>query len=153
MGIVTTADWGIQDFASIRAIFGGRTFEGFNSVKYSSELSSKLVYGSNRRPIRKTLGQLKCSCNVEFHLEEFERFKKDVLGGKGFMTKTFNLVVQWSIPGSDIFTDTIYGCSIIKLESGGQGGSDEILRSPELLPMGILWNGDDPLGEALQAAA
>lgn len=144
----------MYDFQSIDLDFGeGRVFSAVKEIKYAQELSRKLVYGTGPKPIGKTLGQSKPSASAVFYRAEFERFKKDVMGGSGFARRRFQGIVKYSIPGEDIITDTLESCSLTKLAGGGASGDDPSEISFDLMPMNILWNGDDMVDVDVQAAA
>lgn len=141
------------DFQAIELTAGKSVFAAVKEVKYSGELSRKLVYGTGRKPIGKTGGQAKFTASAVFYRSEFERFVKDELGGSGFALKSFSVTVQWSVPGADIVTDSLIGCSLTKLETGGSSGDDPTEVSFDLMPMNILFNGNDLVDTEVLAAA
>lgn len=73
--------------------------------------------------------------------------------GKGFMEKSFDIVVSYQEEGMPLVTNTIRGCRIKKSDGGSAAGNDANMVGVDLDPWYILWNGVEPLSSMLKGLA
>lgn len=137
----------MYDFASLEANLDGVNY-ALKELKYESEMDGAgIVYGNSRRPVGRTLGRVKATASMVMYMAQANNFIAAL--GPGFMTRIFAVVAKFSVPGSDIVIDTVLGCRVTKVGGGGSEGGDALTREFTLQPMAVLYNGYDPLGEAL----
>lgn len=141
----------MYDWNSLEIHTGGVIYPGIKEVKYDDELSAALQYGQGARPIGRTLGTRKLTASIVMYAYARKAFLAAL--GQGFMRKIFAIVVKASVPGSDLIVDTLQRCRIIKISGGASRGDDPLECPMDILPMGILWNGLDPLGDPYSNAA
>jgi hypothetical protein len=147
MGMIISAEDPMFDFASLEASFDAIDYT-IKELKYDGELDgANIIFANSRRPIGRTLGREKCTGSMTMYLAEANRFLRAL--GPGFKLRTFPVVSKFSVPGVDIAVDTLIACRITKVSGGGSEGGDPMVREFTLQPTAILWNGLDPLGEAL----
>lgn len=146
--IVDTED-PMFDFASIEASLADVNY-AIKEAKYDSEMDGATVqFANGRRPVGRTLGREKCTCSITMFKSQSVKFFKAL--GPGFSLKIFPIIVKYSVPGSDIITDSIMQCRVTKRGGGGSEGGDGLTEEITIQPMGILWNGLSMVGEALTA--
>lgn len=148
MGMIVSADDPMFDFVSMKAKFAGRSF-AFKELKYDSDMDGATVVYANGscRPKGFTIGRLKVTASGIMYLDDANELIHFL--GPGFKRKVFPIVSQYSVPGANIITDTLSSVRITKVEGGGSDGGDPLTRSFTFQPLGILWDGIDPVGDAL----
>lgn len=143
---IISVDDTMFDFAAIELAAKGQQYT-VKDVKYECELDGVIVMANSQRPVGRTLGRLKCTASMTMYLAEHRRLVKNL--GQGFMRVIFPITVKYAVPGVDIIYDTLLGCRMGKMTGGGSEGAEALTGEIPLQIMGILWNGLDPLGEAL----
>ena len=137
------------DHASIELKLKGTHCIATKEIQYDDTLEPGEVRGTHAQMLGRTLGEYKTSGSLTIFAPEWERLKQSL--GNGFMTKVFDIVVNYRPPGQSMTTDTLIGCRIKKVEKSSSSGTDPIAVKLELHIMRINWNGFDPLEKMLPA--
>lgn len=138
-----------HSWSSVEIEIGGLKFGGFTEVNYSAKLDGVYVRGQGSTPIAQTTGLGEFSADVTYLLAEMDQFLATLQNG--FMTASFNMIVQYTNEGyldtsMPVITDTISGCRITELSAAASNGSgDPLVRKATLKPMGMLFNGINPM--------
>lgn len=134
----------MHDYTSIEHHAGGVTYPSVKDVSYSTEVDGKKVYGAAARQIGRTRGQVKDEFSFTMYKTAWEDFRKNRLGGAGFMEKIFTWVVTYG-DGIANVTDTIQNARVTKAETSPSTGSEPIEVKVTCEVFRILWGGDDPV--------
>lgn len=127
----------MHDFTSIEFTIGGTVRPNVKDIKYTMELAPTDVFGTPAQKVGRTRGQLKPECSATFYKSEFDDL---VFGlGLGYMESVFNIVVNFSDPGTDIHTDKVLGCRIMKWEVSASSGADPVEVAVDFHVMDILY--------------
>jgi hypothetical protein len=127
----------------------GLQIAGVTSINYEATLEPGVVYAGGPLPIAHTTGVGSYTADVEMLLAEYMQVQTAL--GPAFFTAMFDVEVSYSDEGytaSGIppIVDTIQRCRISKLGHSAQKQSgDPSVRKLTLVPLGMLFNGVNPM--------
>jgi len=127
----------MHDFTSIEFTMNGTVRPKVKEISYTLELAPTDVYGTPAQKVGRTRGQLKPEASVTMYKAEFDDLVFTL--GLGYMESVFNIVVNYSDPGTDIHTDELKGCRIMKWEVSASSGADPVEVAIDLNVMDILY--------------
>jgi hypothetical protein len=114
-------------WTSVEAGIGpsGTIVRGLVSADYGDELTPGKLRGTGPNVIGRTRGEYDGDAEFEMYRLEWENLKAQ-LGSptKGFGETAFPVTFQYAEDGQPVVTDTLEGCRITKVRTGGQEGSD-----------------------------
>ena len=134
-------------FSSIEAKIAGQIFIGFKSISYERTRSRSEARGAHADPIGKSRGTNAYKCSIEMYLAE-AKLLQDLLqsqapAGGNYGDVFFPISVTYNETWFDTIFDSILGCTLDSTKGGGSDGADPLMRSFELNPLKILFNGQD----------
>jgi hypothetical protein len=139
-----------QSFVSIEVKLNGQIFVGIPKIDYKRTRERTVITGTNADPLGKTRGENKYEGSCDIYLAEFNQFMVSTMGGAGYGDVFFNVDVTYSENGLDVIHDTLIGCTIDSTEASNSKGSEGSLRTVNLSPLKVLFNGIDDNSSPLQ---
>lgn len=118
----------IQDnWFSLTANIGGEEYFGLRGIEYGDKLTREQVYGASPFPLGKTPGKVE---NDEGKLTLLNKEFYALLAkfGDAWGDKSFEITVQYGMPGTPVHTDVIEGCHLAGANGGGSEGTNAIER-------------------------
>jgi hypothetical protein len=138
-----------HSWSSISCDIAGLTIAGITAVNYEATLEPGVVYAGGPLPIATTTGVGSYTADIELLLAEFHQVQNAL--GPAFFTTVFDVKVSYSdegytASGVPVIIDTIQRARISKVSAGAQKQSgDAIVRKLTLVPLGMLFNGVNPM--------
>jgi len=121
----------------------GMPFDGIKAINYSDNLDPGMPRGKGPLARGYTLGNYQADGDIELYRDQFDEFV-ELLGGPGFMTVVFPLLVSyWEPAFGAAKTDTV----VAKLKKNSTGGSSDstdgiTVKHDLAIIVPILWNGN-----------
>lgn len=134
----------VYDYSSCTITINGIPYQGVTEISYSDSLEPGELRGTGAYMRGRTRGEYKAEGSFTMGKKDFEPVKlalKRSLSG-GFAETAFLITVVYQETGdSDVITDLIEGCRIIKQENSHGGNSDALVTKIDLSVYRIRWNG------------
>lgn len=112
-------------FASIEFGANNAILRGVSSIDYGDELTPGKMRGTGPNVIGRTRGEYDGDADIEMYRLEWENLKSTLgQNGVGFGETSFPVTVCYGEVGQPVVTDTLEGCRITKVRTGGSEGSD-----------------------------
>lgn len=112
-------------FSSIEFGANGIVMRGVSSIDYGDELTPGKMRGTGPNVIGRTRGEYDGDASIEMYRLEWENLKSTLgTNGVGFGETSFPVTVMYGETGQPVVTDTLEGCRITKVRTGGAEGSD-----------------------------
>jgi len=103
----------------------GTVMRGVSSIDYCDELTPGKLRGTGPNVIGRTRGEYDGDAEIEMYRLEWENLKSQLgTNGVGFGETAFPISVQYAEANQPVVTDTLEGCRITKVRTGGAEGSD-----------------------------
>lgn len=129
-------------FVSIEFGANGAIMRGVSSIDYGDELTPGKMRGTGPNVIGRTRGEYDGDGEVEMYRLEWENLKSTLgVAGVGFGETAWPITVTYGETGQPVVTDTLEGCRITKVRTGGQEGSDPTKVKLTIDLLRILHNG------------
>ena len=139
-----------QSYVSLEAKLNGQIFMGITKIDYKRNRERTVITGTNADPLGKTRGENKYEASCELYLAEWNQFMVSTMGGAGYGDVFFTVDVTYSEKNLDMIHDTLLGCTIDSTEASNAKGTEGTLRTVNLSPLKILFNGVDDNATPLQ---
>jgi len=95
---------------------------GITDINYSDEKGAEPRYGKGGVPYGYGNKNYKASGNMTLSLDEAERLRLSLIGS--FYNGTFNIVVNYDVPGKGLVTDVLRDCKITKVDTSAAQDDD-----------------------------
>jgi hypothetical protein len=129
-------------YSSIEFGQNGVTIRGISSIDYGDELTPGKIRGTGPNPIGRTRGEYDGDAEIEMYRLEWENFRQSLgNNGVGFMETAFQIGCTYGEANQPVVTDTMEGCRVAKVRTGGQEGTDATKVKLTINLMRILHNG------------
>lgn len=146
-----------HSFPDLEAKIAGQIFVGFKSLKYSRKRTRTKVRGAHPDPLGKTRGSNDYDCSCEMLLAEMNfliALLTEAAGGlSGYGDQFFTVTATYNTLGFDPIIDSILGCTLDTTECDNAQGDDATMRTFDLSPLKILFDGNDDVTTPLTAPA
>lgn len=120
----------------------GNVVRGVSSIDYGDGLTPGKMRGTGPNVVGRTRGEYDGDAELEMYRLEWENLKSQLgQNGVGFGEASFSITVQYAESGQPVVTDTLEGCRITKVRTGGAEGSDPTKVKLSIDLMRILHNG------------
>lgn len=146
----------LYSFAHIKAVFAGLELTGgFIEVNYNRTRSRTKVWSNSPDPVGKTLGQNDYTASIKVLLPWWNAMMLTIQQniGAGYGDQSFDVFVQYNATGFDPIVDSILNCTFDTTDATNAAGTDPLMRTIDLNPTKILFNGLDDLAVPLVASA
>lgn len=130
---------------SLEAKFAGKIFLGFTDLTFSRKRSRVKVYGAHPNPLGKTRGSNEFTLKAKLLLAEFVYLTDEVLGGKGYADKYFEVSGTYTESGFDTIRYQFIGCTLDEEQVSNTRGDDATEVEIDLSPLSYLKNGKPDL--------
>jgi len=130
-------------FARIELEVDGTIITSISEISYSDTLEPGVARGTSPVAEGETIGEYEAEASITFAKEA----KAQLIGllGNGFMTKSFDITVTYSVPGEDTVSDRLLNCRIKGNENSHSSGADALNEATPLYVRYIRWNGYEPI--------
>lgn len=138
-----------HSWASMSWKIAGLSIAGVTEINYAAKLEPGVVYAGGPLPIAHTTGVGSYTADITMLLSEYHQVQQAL--GNGFMTAMFDIEVSYSdegytSAGLSVITDTIQKCRLSELSAtGAKQSGDPTVRKLTLVPLGMLFNGVNPM--------
>lgn len=120
----------------------GIIVRGIASIDYGDQLTPGKLRGTGPNVVGRTRGEYEADAEIEMYRLEWENLKSQLgNGGVGFGETGFPITVSFGEANQPVVTDTIEGCRVTKVRTGGAEGSDPTKVKISLDVHRILHNG------------
>ncbi|UZX16559.1 hypothetical protein KQ693_05885 [Thermus sp. PS18] len=115
----------IPDWGSIEVSVAGKKYEA-KEINYSIKAERTAVYGSQGKKLGYTRGHVDYEADVTLYIED----AVDLLNtlGNGYMEKTLDITVSYTLGNGRVVTDRLIGCRIKEVSDGHSQGNEPLTR-------------------------
>lgn len=129
-------------FTSIEFGANGIVTRGVSSIDYGDGLMPGKMRGTGPNVVGRTRGEYDADAEIEMYRLEWENLKATLgVSGVGFGETAFPIQVQYAEANQPVITDTLEGCRVTKVRTGGQEGNDPTKVKISLDLLRVLHNG------------